>query len=82
MFPRVPLLSLLRLLRSNNCATLYSTLRTDELFFAILFAGQALPTVVSQAADAIIEHQGAAEQTEVPCGCMPQSSTSSIVRGM
>ena len=26
---------------------------------------QALPTVVSQAADAIIAHQGAAEQTEV-----------------
>lgn len=28
-------------------------------------AEQGLPTVVSQAADAIIEHQGAAEQTEV-----------------
>lgn len=45
-----------------------------ELFVLLLLAldclacwgpCQALPTIVSQAVDAIIDHQGAAEQTEV-----------------
>lgn len=38
---------------------------TVTMTVVVVDTEQGLPTIVSQAVDAIIEHQGAAEQTEV-----------------